>query len=434
MKYYLAIDIGASSGRHIVGWKENGEIKTQETYRFKNGVNEIEGHLMWDMPHLYQEVKNGIKESLKLFPNIESLAIDTWGVDYVLLNGDEVVGKTYAYRDERTNATIPMVHGIIPFEELYSKTGIAFNTFNTIYQLYDDKLNGLLNKATDFLHIPEYLNYLLTGKKMKEYTMASSTGMINAETKEYDETIIEKLGYNKAIFKELHEGGELVGTFKKEIIDEVGGDIKVRLCLSHDTASAVYAIDEDCPYISSGTWSLLGVKEKVPHTDENSRKCNFTNEGGLNRTFRYLKNIMGMWIINNVANENCSNPALMAKLAATSEYDGSFDVNAPSLLAPKNMTEAVERELVKLGYAKPNNLADLTKAILVSLAKSYAASVDEIENNIGRKSDAIVIVGGGAKNKLLNELTEEYSGKKVIALPIEATAIGNLKIQITVSE
>ena len=430
MKFYLAIDIGASSGRHIIGYKENGEIKTIEVYRFKNDVKRINDHLFWDIDYLVNEVKNGIKVALSKYNKIESMAIDTWGVDYILLNGDNVIGLPYAYRDDRTLSIIDKVHSIIPFEELYSRTGIALNTFNTIYQLYDDKEKGLLDKATDFLHIPEYINYVLTGKKMKEYTMASTTGLINVNTKDYDKEIISKLGFNQNIFKPLHQGGELVGNFKKEIALEVNGNIPVKLCLSHDTASAVYAIDYDAPYISSGTWSLLGVKEIVAHTDELSRINNFTNEGGYNKTFRYLKNIMGMWVINNIAKENGSSPIELKDLAYTSNYNVTFNINDKLLLSPVNMTEAVKTVIRCENKEEPKELKDLARSVLLSLALEYSNSVNEIEKNIGKKSDKIVIVGGGAKNELLNKFTEEYSNKKVIALPIEATAIGNLKIQM----
>ena len=430
MFFYLAIDIGASSGRHIIGYKESGEIKTVEIYRFKNGVFENNGHLFWNLESLLTEVKAGIKIALEKYPQIESMAIDTWGVDYILMKNDEIISKAYAYRDNRTEKTIPKVHNIVPFEELYSRTGIAFNTFNTIYQLYDDKENGLLDEATDFLHIPEYLNYALTGVKMKEYTMASTTGLINARTKEYDYELINKLGFNKEIFKELHEGGDFVGNFKEEIVKELGGNIPVKLCLSHDTASAFYAVDYDCPYISSGTWSLLGVKEKDAHTDYNSMKCNFTNEGGINRTFRYLKNIMGMWVVNNISKENNISPIEFRANVLSSSYKYTFDINSKELLAPANMTEACKNELRKVGAPVPETLNDLANSVLLSLAKSYASSIEEIESNIKRVSDSIVIVGGGAHNTILNKYTEELSGKKVISLPIEATAIGNLKIQM----
>ena len=430
MKYYLAIDIGASSGRHIVGYMENNNIQTIETYRFKNGVIRKNDHLFWDIDYLVKEVKNGIKESLKRFKTIESLAIDTWGVDYILLNNDNVIGLPYAYRDERTLSVLDEVHSIMPFKELYSRTGIANNSFNTIYQLFVDKKNGLLDKATDFLHIPEYINYCLTGVKMKEYTMASTTGLINVDTKEYDLDIINKLGFNKKLFKELHEGGETVGYFKDEVANEVGGNIKVKLCFSHDTASAVYAVNTNDPYISSGTWSLLGVVDNKAHTDDYSRENNFTNEGGVNRTFRYLKNIMGMWIINNIANENNSNPVELKDLAYKSDYNVTFNVNDSELLSPVNMTEAVKNVINKEGNIAPIELKDLARSVLLSLAKEYASSIKTIEKTTGKTYDSITIVGGGAKNELLNKFTEDFSGKKVIALPIEATAIGNLKIQM----
>ena len=264
--------------------------------------------------------------------------------------------------------------------------------------------------------------------------MASTTGLINVDTKEFDLNIIDRLGLNRKLFTRLYEGGDTVGYFKDEIKKEVGGDILVKLCFTHDTASAVYAIDYDSPYISSGTWSLLGIKDSIAHTDKISMENHFTNEGGYKRTFRYLKNIMGMWIVNNIAKENNSSPVELKNLAYDSKYDVTFNVNDQRLLAPINMSEAVKEVIVSEGNNPPEELKDLSRSVLLSLAKEYAKSIDEIESNLNKKYDSIVIVGGGAKNELLNKFTEDYSKKKVIALPIEATAIGNLKIQMEIEK
>ena len=242
--------------------------------------------------------------------------------------------------------------------------------------------------------------------------------------------IIEKLGLKKEIFKPLSEGGSVVGNFTDEIKAEVGGDITVKLCYSHDTASAVHAIDYTDPYISSGTWSLLGVKENVAHTDMKSLKDGFSNEGGKNRTFRYQKNISGMWIINNICNENGTKPKDLVEIIDNSNYDYTYDVNKECFSAPKSMTEAIKNELKALGYPEPQTLADIARSSLKSLAKAYASSVEELETTLNKKYESIVIVGGGANNRKLNQFTEEFSNKKVIALPIEATSIGNLKAQM----
>jgi rhamnulokinase len=226
MKYYLAIDIGASSGRHIVGHIEGGELVTREVYRFPNGMDKVGGSLVWDTERLLREVKKGIKEAFLIYPEIESLSIDTWGVDYVLMKGDEEVYPTYAYRDSRVDGPIEEVHSIIPFAELYERTGIQFNKFNTIYQLYADKLAGRLEGVTDFLMIPEYLMYKLTGAKKKEFTEASTTGLVNADTLEYDTEIFRTLGLPETLIKKIDKPGDLVGSLSKEVANEVACLIK----------------------------------------------------------------------------------------------------------------------------------------------------------------------------------------------------------------
>ena len=263
MKYYLAIDIGASSGRHIVGYMQNGEMMTEEIYRFPNGMDNVGGHLVWDTDRLFSEVKEGIKRSFEKYPEIVSLSIDTWGVDYVLLCGDEEVTPTYAYRDSRTEEPIEAVHGIIPFAELYRRTGIQFNKFNSIYQLYADKLAGRLEGATDFLMIPEYLMYKLTGVKKKEITNATTTGLVNASTLRYDRKIWSCLGLPVSLDANLEMPGTLVGRLKSDIAKRVGGDLDVVLCATHDTASAVEAIEMEVnsPYISS----LIDYKYSIAH-------------------------------------------------------------------------------------------------------------------------------------------------------------------------
>lgn len=419
MKYYLAIDIGASSGRHIVGWMENGELQTQETYRFKNGVEEQNGHLVWDIEHLVKEVKAGIEVTRKEF-ELESLSIDTWGVDYVLMKHDQELLPVYAYRDSRTERVMDEVHSIVPFEQLYEHTGCQFQPFNTIYQLYDDKKQGRLEGVTDFLMIPEYLMYKLTGVKKKEFTNATTTGMINHDSLQFDHEIVKKLGLPEQLFPELDQPGTEVGYYE---------GIKVVLCATHDTGSAVEGIPMEGNelYISSGTWSLLGVKTEKPITDLGSMKANYSNEGGVGYN-RYQKNIMGMWIVNELQRELCPDENIgdIVKKSVESNYEEVLDANDDSLLAPKSMKEAFDKLLDK----KPENKYDYFRCAYKSLALSYKQAIEELESNTGKKYSELYIVGGGAKNAFLNELTEKATGKKVIALPIEATSIGNLISQI----
>ncbi len=420
MKYFLAVDIGASSGRHIVGWQENGELKTQEVYRFPNGVKMQDGHLIWPIEDLLFHVRTGIAKAQEAFGQIESLSIDTWGVDYVLLKGDREVLPCYAYRDSRTDAVIPEVHARIPFSDLYRHTGIQFQQFNTLYQLYADKLAGRLEGVTDFLMIPEYLMYKLCGTKAHEYTNATTGGFISAETGDYDRQIIHALDLPEHLFGKLQQPGEIIGEYN---------GIRVMLCATHDTGSAVEGIpmEGNEPYISSGTWSLLGVKTPKPMTDEDSETANWSNEGGVGYN-RYQKNIMGMWLVNRLRQELCPDRPFgeIVAEAEASTFSGLVDANSSDFLAPESMKAAFDAALPE----KPVNAGDYFRCAYESLAISYQHAIEELERNTGKTYHSIYIVGGGAKNGFLNRLTEKATGKKVIALPIEATALGNLKIQM----
>ena len=420
MRTYLAIDIGASSGRHIVGWQEEGKLQTEEVYRFPNGVTEQDGHLTWDIDALVFHVKAGIEKARERFGRIESLSVDTWGVDYVLLRGDEEVRPCYAYRDSRTEAVIPQVHEKISFTRLYRHTGIQFQPFNTVYQLYADKLAGRLDGVTDFLMIPEYLMYKLCGVKSHEYTNATTGGMVSAETGEFDPAILEALDLPRHLFHKLQQPGTVIGDYE---------GIQVVLCATHDTGSAVEGIgmEEDAPYISSGTWSLLGVKTPRPITNEASELANWSNEGGVGYN-RYQKNIMGMWLVNRLRDELCPDkpfPEIVAE-AEKSRFEETVDANASIFLAPESMKAAFDKAL----SMQPQTVGDYFRCAYRSLALSYMNAIQELQHNTGKHYDSIYIVGGGAKNGFLNALTEKASGKKVIALPIEATAIGNLRIQM----
>lgn len=432
MKYYLAIDIGASSGRHIVGWQEDGEVCTREVYRFPNGVREENGHLVWEIQKLFSNVVMGISKAFEEFPCIESLSIDTWGVDYVLLKGDEEVYPVYAYRDSRTEAVIPQVHEKMPFSELYRRTGCQFQPFTTVYQLYNDKVNGRLEGVTDMLMIPEYLMWKLCGVKAREYTDATTTGLVNAGTGAFDMEIVDTLGYPKHLFPKLSQPGTVLGTLRPEIAEAVGGNCNVVLCATHDTGSAVEGIpmEGNHPYISSGTWSLLGVKTHKPITDSGSEVANYSNEGGVGYN-RYQKNIMGMWLVNELKRDICPDLAFpeIVKAAEESTCDTMVDANAPEFLAPKSMKEAFDKAT---GNAL-TTVGDYFRCAYRSLAVSYRQAIQELETNTGGGFEKLYIVGGGAKNAFLNALTEETTGKKVIALPIEATALGNLKIQMEVN-
>ena len=419
MRYCLAIDIGASSGRHIVGWMEDGELKTEEVFRFPNSAKEQDGHLVWDMEEMLGYVREGIRKARERY-EISSLSIDTWGVDYVLMKGDEEVRPVYAYRDHRMDEVVPKVHEKIPFEELYSIAGCQFQPFNSIYQLYADKLAGRLEGVTDFLMIPEYLMYKLTGVKKKEFTNATTTGMIDHETLEYSEEIISRLGLPKELFPKLDHPGDAAGTYE---------GIDVVLCATHDTGSAVEGIpmEKGEMYLSSGTWSLLGVRTDKPITDAGSMKANYSNEGGVGYN-RYQKNIMGMWLPNELRKELCPDKPFgdIVEEAMASSYDETLDANDASLLSPESMKEAFDALLA----SKPSTVGDYFRCAYRSLAIGYRKAIEELERNTGKTYKKLYVVGGGAKNAFLNRLTEMETGKQVVALPIEATALGNLKVQL----
>ena len=430
MKYFLAIDIGASSGRHIVGHEEEGKLKTEEVYRFPNGVKEEKGHLVWDVDALFSHVKAGIRAAFEKHPQIESLAIDTWAVDYVLFKGDEEVRPCYAYRDGRTKQAIEAVHAKVPFETLYERTGIQFQPFNTIYQLTDDLMQGRLAGVTGFLMIPEYLSYKLTGVGVHEYTNATTTGLVNAKTGEYDKELIRTLGLPETLFGAIVQPGYELGGLLPDIQAEVGGNTKVILCASHDTASAVEGIPmHEGAYLSSGTWSLLGIRAKEPICTPAACKANFTNEGGVGY-IRFLKNIMGMWVINRLKAELCPEKTFDEAMYAGKEsrFDGLVDVNDERFLAPESMKAAFDSAFPE--GKGPKEFGDYFRCAHRSLALGYKKALEQLAACTGEPVKTLYIVGGGAKNVWLNELAQEVCGVEVKPIPVEATALGNLKIQM----
>lgn len=302
-KYYLAVDIGASSGRHMLCHLEDHKMVLEEIYRFSNGMTEKNGHKVWDIRRLSDEIKEGMKRCAQLGKIPYSMGIDTWAVDYVLLDeNDKVLGDAYAYRDVRTQAMDQEVYRYISEDELYQKTGIQKQIFNTIYQLMAVKVKApeIVAKARDMLMIPDYFHFLLTGNKVQEYTNATTTQLVDPITKDWNREFIEKLGFPQEIFKEIKKPGYEVGELTVDIQGQVGFNCKVVLPPTHDTASAVLAVptQDDRPlYISSGTWSLMGTELKEAKCSAMSMKKNLTNEGGYDYRFRYLKNIMGLWMI-----------------------------------------------------------------------------------------------------------------------------------------
>lgn len=436
---YLAVDIGASSGRHMLGYLQDGKIRVEEIYRFENGMTDRDGSLVWDTQRLFAEIRAGMKRCADAGRIPETMSVDTWAVDYVLLDReDRELGSAYAYRDGRTRDMDRKVYEAIDPEALYARTGIQKQPFNTVYQLMADRVRRpeVLEKARTFLMLPDYFHYLLTGKKMSEYTNATSTQLVSPVTKQWDKELIRMLGYPEEMFLPLRTPGTAVGGLRAEIAKEVGFDCRVVLCGSHDTASAVMAVpraDGEALYISSGTWSLMGVELAEADCREESRRANFTNEGGYDYRFRYLKNIMGLWMIQSVRHElgdGYSFGQLCDMAREAEDFPSRVDVNDVCFLAPKSMTEEIKEYCRRTRQEIPGTTGELAHVIYHSLADSYGETVREIEKNTGRQYDSIAVIGGGSNAAYLNRLTAEATGKTVYVGPAEATAIGNILAQM----
>ena len=438
-KYYLAVDIGASSGRHILGHLENGKIELEEIYRFENGMDHKDGKLLWNVERLFGEILNGMKKCKELGKLPVSMAIDTWAVDYVLLDEkDQILGDTYGYRDHRTDGMDAEVVKILPEPELYARTGIQKQIFNTIYQLMavEKKTPEIMKQAKTLLMLPDYFGFRLTGNKLSEYTNGSTTQLVDPHTYQWDKEMIQSLGYPEAIFLPLKMPGTKVGNLLPQIREEVGYDLEIVLCGSHDTASAVMAVPQtegDGIYISSGTWSLMGIESLEPIITKEAATANFTNEGGYDYRFRFLKNIMGLWMIQSVRHEyqDAYSFAQLCDMAEESrDFSSRVDVNDQSFLSPDSMIEAIKQYCQKTGQPVPETVGELAAVVYRSLAQSYGETVKELETIAGRTYDSIHIIGGGSNAAYLNQLTAEATGKIVYAGPGEATAIGNLLAQM----
>lgn len=438
-KYFLAVDIGASSGRHILSHMEDGKIVLEEVFRFENGMTEIDGHKCWDSELLFSHIKEGMKKCAELGKIPCYMGIDTWGVDYVLVDREgKRIGNAVGYRDDRTTGIDREVYQIIPEKELYARTGIAKQVFNTIYQLVALKKENpeQLLEAETLLLSPDYYNFLLTGKRASEYTIASTGQLVSPETKDWDYELIHMLGLPEKIFTPLQKPGTILGGLSDAVKAEIGYDCQVVMVTSHDTASAVLAVPSktaDFAYISSGTWSLLGVELENAICNEQSREANFTNEGGYDYKYRFLKNIMGLWMIQSVRNE-MNKAYSFAQLCAMAEevkdFPSRVDVDEHRFFAPDSMIEEIRNACRESGQPVPETPGELATVVYQSLADCYKKSLRNLEAMTGKTYPAVNIVGGGANADYLNQLTANATGKTVYAGPTEATAIGNIVCQM----
>ncbi|MBU3072094.1 rhamnulokinase [Clostridium estertheticum] len=439
MEYYLAIDIGASSGRHILGSVENGKLKLEEIYRFENGISKVTDEYCWDIDKLFENIKIGIKKCVELGKTPKSVGIDTWAVDFVLLDkDDEVIGNAVSYRDDRTEGMMEEVFKIIPRDMMYLYTGIQFQRFNTIYQLLSIKKNKpeILEKAKTFLMIPDYLNFLLTGKKFNEYTNATTTQLVNSFDRTWDPKILDELGIKKGIFQEIKLPKTKIGGLRGELTREFGFDMEVVLPATHDTGSAFISSvcnDSDSLYLSSGTWSLIGLENRFPLCVPQTMEYNFTNEGGIDYRFRFIKNIMGLWVIQEVSRnlENKYSFAKLVDLARTkSDFTSIVDVNDDRFLKPENMINEIKDYCYDTDQKVPGDVGEIAMCVYNSLAHCYKNAVQNIEEIFEKEFKRINIFGGGCQNNFLNELVAKVTGKEVLAGPVEATAIGNIVAQL----
>lgn len=437
----LAFDFGASSGRAILGSLENGKIVLEEVHRFDNEPVSINGGFYWDLTRLFHEVKQGIRKVKDI--DFKSIGIDTWGVDYALVgkNG-KLLSNPYNYRDSRTNEPIEEVRKLFSDKELYSKTGIQFMTFNTIYQLLAHKMQegDIYDIADKFIMMPELFGYLLTGKVYGEKSTASTSALLNPYTKEWNWELIDKIGLKRSLFPEIVDPGTTVGTLTDDICEEIGIDAKSVVAVAgHDTASAVAAVpasEDSFVYISCGTWSLFGTELNSPCISEKSAELDITNETGYGNTTRFLKNIIGLWIIQETRRQFKRDGkeysyADMEKMAREAEPFKCFiDPDDPVFMPPGNQVQRIKDYCKKTGQRVPETDGEVVRCIYESLAMKYKYTFDSLKECTGSDFKAIHMVGGGTKDGFLCQMTADATKTPVIAGPIEATAAGNVAVQL----
>jgi rhamnulokinase len=439
---FLAFDLGATSGRSIIGTLNDGKIEIRELTRFANGIVELHGKFYWNIFGLYEHLKEGLAACARegIIPN--SIGIDTWGVDIVPIGSDgSILGMPRAYRDPYTDGVPEEFFEIIPREEVYTKTGIQVMNFNTLFQIFAAVKEGYepLLQADKLLFIPDALAYMLTGKKVCEYTIASTSQILNPHTGKLDSSLLEAAGVKNDIFPEIQLPGNTIGPLTEAIANETRiGRVNVVTVAGHDTASAVAAVpaeDEHFAYLSSGTWSLMGIETRKPIITADSSRLNFTNEGGIDGTTRFLKNICGMWLLEQCRKEwaregkEYTYPEIV-DMATSAEHFARFINPDDALFSnPKSMLTAITEFCLRTGQTPPQSDAEVIITIFESLALRYREVLEMLEEMAPFSIDVLHIIGGGSKNHLLNQYTANAIGKRVVAGPSEATAIGNVMMQ-----
>ena len=443
---FLAFDLGATSGRAILGTVENGKLSSEEVYRFPNAVKEDDGKYFWDIYSLFDHFKAALKKVAGMGVKIESIGIDTWGVDFGCVGPDgTILGLPRAYRDPYTDGIPEEVFKIIPKEELYKVTGTQIMNFNTIFQIYAQHKDpeSPIHNAAEILFMPDLLAYMLTGERVCEYTDASTSGIIDPRTRDFDRTLLERLGVDSKILRPIVQPGTEVGVLKQEICNETGMDaVPVIAVAGHDTASAIAAVpaaDEHFAYLSSGTWSLMGIESPVPIIDDKSYEYNVTNEGGIEGTTRFLKNITGMWLLEQsrktwAAEGREYNYAQIEAMGREAiDFPSVIDPDDPRFAAPKDMDAEIKAALAESGQQVPVNDAQMISCIYHSLTKKYKDVIAMLQSFASFTIDKLHVIGGGSANKLVSQLTADTLGIPVIAGPVEGTAIGNIMMQAKVA-
>ena len=443
-KNYFAVDLGATSGRTILATFDRKSISMKEVTRFANPMIPIGGHLYWDIAGLYNEVLRGLREIADKGIEIESIGIDTWGCDFAFFGSDgQLLGLPHCYRDQHTVGAQEKFFEKMPASEVYKRTGIQFMDFNSLFQLDTLKRNGCqaLEHADKVLFIPDALIYMLTGKAICEYTVASTSQMLNPFTGDLDQDILEAVGLERDKFGLLTQPGTVVGTLSAQVQEATGlSAIPVIAVAGHDTGSAVAAVpaeDSEYAYLSCGTWSLLGIESSQAIISEDSFRENFTNEGGIEGTTRFLKNICGLWLFEQSRKEFKDAPTSVGELVALcekSEYDGLINPDAPCFAAPASMTEAIRGYCISTGQAAPETPADYCRCIFKSLALRYRQVVEILQSMCDFPIRKLHVIGGGSQNKYLMQYAANALNMPVIGGPIEGTALGNVLMQIKASD
>jgi len=434
-----AVDLGATSGRVLLGYVGHDELRLTDVTRFKNSpVRTLDG-LHWSVLELYRDLVEGLAAAVRQEPQLSSIGIDSWAIDYGLLRGGRLLGAPYSHRDDRNSAGVAAVHALVPADELYRRNGLQHLPFNTLFQLTADRLAGTLEVADQFLLIPDLFAYWLTGTAVAERTNASTTGLLDVATGDWDTELGARLSIPGSLFPTLVEPGTELGGLATSAQRGIGDTRAVVTAVgSHDTASAIVAVpatSSNFAYISCGTWSLVGVELEAPVLSDASRAANFTNEGGVDGRVRYLHNVMGLWLLTECVRDwerdgtTISLPALIGQASAVATPVAVFDADDETFLAPGDMPARIAAWLTAHALRVPATRPELVRSILESLAAAYARSIRDAAELSGQQVDVVHLVGGGSQNELLCQLSADATGLPVLAGPVEATAIGNVLVQ-----